>query len=267
MNISKSDTSLDTALDAIPKIFRTRIIQSYLKTKKNYLEAFHTLDWDSIGLSASKFAESTLRFLQTELTSTYIPFGQHIPNFPDECRKLIQLPTSAGHESLRIIIPRALVFLYTLRGKRGIGHVGGDVEANQIDASLIMKLLDWAICDLIRIFHKLSLEDAQNIVNTISTRTIPQVWEIGGKKRILRINLTFQEKVLLLAYTNVQEGVFIEDLFSWTEYSNFAQFQKKVLQPLHDKRLIEFDKELRIVYLSPLGIGHVEEQLLSDKDK
>lgn len=266
MNISKSNTSLDAALVGIPKIFRTRITQSYLKTKTKYLVAFHTLDWDTVGLSASKFTESTLRLLQNELTSTYIPFGQHIPNFPDECRKLIQLPASAGHESLRITIPRALVFLYTLRGKRGIGHVGGDVEANQIDASVIMKLLDWTICDLIRIYHNLSLEDAQNIVNAISTRTIPQVWEIAGKKRILRTDLTFQEKVLLLAYTNVQDGVFIEDLFSWTEYSHFTHFQKRVLQPLHDKRLIEFDKELRIVYLSPLGIRQAEEQLLS-KDK
>jgi len=266
MNTSKNNASLDTAFAGIPKIFRTRIIQSYLKTKKKYLEAFHTLDWDSIGLSASKFTESTLRVLQNELTSTHIPFGHHIPNFPEECRKLIQLPTSAGYESLRIIIPRALVFLYTLRGKRGIGHVGGDVEANEIDAAVIVKVLDWVICEFIRIYHKLSLEDAQNIVNSISTRTIPEIWEIAGKKRILRTELTFQEKVLLLAYTNIQDGVFIEDLFSWTEYSNLTLFQKKVLQPLHDKRLIEFDRELRIVYLSPLGIKQVEEKLLP-KDK
>src|SRR5262249_7365033 len=141
--------------------------------------------FDSAGLSSGKFTESIFRFLQHHLTGTYIPFGQHIPNFADESRKLIQLPATSGIESLRIIIPRALVYLYTLRGKRGIGHVGGDVEANAIDAATIVRVADWIICELIRVFHQLSLEEAQAVVDTLSTRNLPIVWEVSGKKRIL----------------------------------------------------------------------------------
>lgn len=124
-NISH-DPSLEDALINIPKVFRTRILKEYREIKKRYTAALYSSEFDAAGLSTGKFSETMLRFLQHALTGASTAFGKHIPNFPDECRKLIQLPNTAGNESIRIIIPRALVFLYTLRGKRGIGHVGGD---------------------------------------------------------------------------------------------------------------------------------------------
>ena len=197
-----------------------------------------------------------------ELTGSFIPFGKHIQNFPDEARRLVILPQSAGVESLRIIIPRALVFLYTLRGKRGIGHVGGDVEANEIDITTIVRLSDWIICELIRIFHGLSLEEAQGLVDALSSRNLPDIWEVGNKKRILREGLDYKEQVLLFAYTDIQGGVFVEDLFEWTEYSSLHVFKKSVLKSLHTKRLIEYDQELECAFLSPSGVQEVEEKLL-----
>lgn len=76
-----------------------------------------------------------------------------------------------------------------MRGKRGIGHVGGDVEANEIDATTVVRLCDWIICELIRIYHQMSLEEAQALVYTISERNIPDIWEVAGKKRVLRTGL------------------------------------------------------------------------------
>lgn len=156
MSTSQSP-ALDSALAKIPTNFRKRIVGSYLEMKHRLARSMYDSSFDTAGLSAGKFCESTLRFLQQTLTGSFTPFGQHIPNFPDACRSLVQLPQAAGLESLRIIIPRALVFLYTLRGKRGIGHTGGDVEANAIDAQTIVRVADWIVCELIRVYHSLSL--------------------------------------------------------------------------------------------------------------
>jgi hypothetical protein len=261
-NTSKNKSPLDEALGGVPALFRGRIIQAYLETKRRFGESTYNSSVDSAGLSVGKFSETVLRFLQQHLTSTHIQFGKHIPNFPDECRKLIQLPVASGLESLRVIIPRALVFLYTLRGKRGIGHVGGDVEANSIDLATIVRISDWVICELIRIFHGLSIEEAQGIVDALSTRAVPDIWEVAGKKRVLKQGLDFKQQVLLLTYSDIQGGVLSDDLFSWTEYSNFAMFKKNVLVALHQKKLIEYDKESEIIYLSPIGVKEVEEKLL-----
>jgi hypothetical protein len=48
-------------------------------------------------------------------------------------QKLTAAPKTAGAESERVILPRGLVFLYTMRNKRDFGHVGGDVDSNEID--------------------------------------------------------------------------------------------------------------------------------------
>ena len=159
-------------------------------------------------------------------------------------------------------MPRALVFLYTLRNKRGIGHVGGDVDANRIDAMTIARACDWIMCELIRVYHNLSLEEAQDLVDGLAQRSIPDVWHVAGKKRILRNDLDFKHKVLLLCYQESDNAVMSEDLFSWVEYSYFPMFKKKVLAPLHKERLVEYDRETESVTISPLGIKEVEENIL-----
>ncbi|MCW5896354.1 MAG: hypothetical protein KIT50_12200 [Bacteroidetes bacterium] len=255
---SKSKSPLNTALATVPATFRDKIVQSYLDLKQRHKEA----RYDSAGLAAGKFCESVLRLLQQLLTGSYTPFGQQIQNFADECRKLVQVPKTVGNESQRTILPRAIVFLYTLRNKRGIGHVGGDVDANPIDSVTIARTADWIMCELIRIHHGLSLEEAQAIVDTISARDIPTIWEVAGKKRVLQKGLEYKEQVLLLLYQDTQNGVLVEDLFDWTEYSNPVTFKKSVLQPLHDQRVIEYDKESEIVYISPVGNKEVEDKIL-----
>jgi len=262
MSTKKHRDRLDEALGNVPQKFRSRITADYLELKKRHARSQFDLTWDTPGLTVGKFCESVVRFLQHHLTGTYTHFGKHIPNFPDECRKLIHVPASAGVESLRVIIPRALVFLYTIRGKRGIGHVGGDVDANEIDAAVIVRVCDWIVAELIRVFHDLSLEEAQAIVDGVVERSIPLVWTIGGKKRVLRPELSYPDKTLLLLYTDLDFGVLIEDLFEWVEHSNKTDFKRRVLKSLHNAKRIEWDEDNDIAYLSPLGIQFVEEKLL-----
>src|SRR5207237_1199815 len=161
---SRSNSPLEMALANVPAQFRSKIVQYFLDVKKRLAEG----NDESLGLAAGKFSESVLRLLQHEILKSFIPFGQKIPDFAVECRKLIESPKAAGSESLRVVMPRALVFVYTLRNKRGIGHVGGDIDANHIDAMTIARTCDWIVCELIRVYHNLSLEDAQAIIDSVA---------------------------------------------------------------------------------------------------
>ena len=259
---TQASSALDAALQGIPKKFRSRILTAYLELKSRYARATYDGEWDTGGLSAGKFCEAVIRFLQKQLTGDNTRFGIHIQNFPDECRKLIQVDKTKGSESLRIIIPRALAFLYTLRGKRGIGHVGGDVEANAIDAVTIIRNCDWIVCELIRSFHSLSLEHAQEIVDSVASRQAPQVWSVGGKKRVLDRKLNYKQQTLLLLYSEPHSGVLAEDLFDWTGHSNQSVYRRDVLRPLHGDRLIEYDEIEGIVHVSPTGEAVVEREIL-----
>ena len=260
---SSAEKAFDIALAGVPKDIRRRISSSFVEVQRRYLEAIFTDDsYDSIGLSAGKFCEAVLRCLQHHLTGSHVPFGTHLKDFASECRKLEQQPSTAGPDSIRIIIPRALLFAYTVRNKRGIGHVGGDVDANRTDITAIQASVIWIVCELIRVFHGVSLEEAQALVDTLNTRKMPVVWEVMGRKRVLRTDLNFRDKTLLLLYTAQHDGILIEDLYDWVEYSSLSMFKRSVVGPLHKERLVEFDRETESVFISPLGLRYVEGTLL-----
>lgn len=259
MSTRSPNPILENALTKLPDNFRTRLIDSYLDLKKGFAENRH----DTAGLAAGRLCEVVIRFLQQRIFGTSTPFGSAISNFADECRKMITAPKTAGNESERVVLPRALVFLYTMRNKRGIGHAAGDVDANSIDMATMARVADWIVCELIRINHAISLEEAQDIIDGISVRQLPAIWEVAGKKRVLTDGLKARDQALLLLYSTQDSAVLIEDLYSWIEYSNFAVFKNKVIRALHQDRLLEFDEDSDAVTLSPKGAAYVEEKLLN----
>ena len=178
MSTLKPRSPLDAALANIPAEFRNRIVKSYLELKARHAESKH----DAAGLSAGKFCESVVRLLQHELKKQFTPFGQRILSLSDECDSFAKLPRAAGNDSLRIVIPRAVSLLYTLRNKRGIGHVGGDVDANAIDGMTISRVADWVMCELIRVFHKMSLEEADALVSSLASRDMCRVHDFVSSR-------------------------------------------------------------------------------------
>jgi hypothetical protein len=108
MSIDPAPISLDTALSCLPKILRNRLIKNYTALKSNALENRH----DSIGHQAGKLAEVLIRIVQHTLTSTFVPLSADLPNFKTECEKIERLPKTSGPEGLRVLMPRALLFLY-----------------------------------------------------------------------------------------------------------------------------------------------------------
>lgn len=129
MSTAKSNSPLEAALAGIPTTFRTRIIKFYLELKARHAEGKH----DAAGTSAGKLCETVVRLIQQELNGTFTPFGQQINNMSLECENFAKTPKTSGNDLLRLVLPKAISLVYTLRNKRGLGHVGGDVDANAID--------------------------------------------------------------------------------------------------------------------------------------
>ena len=258
MSTSKNSSSLEVALAGVDASFRSRLIGAYIGLKDAVRDGRH----DLAGLNTGKLCEVCLRFLQQEITGSHIAFDKPIPNFADECRNLITAKASTHvPESLRVVVPRALVFAYTMRNKRGIGHVGGDVDANKIDVATMTRITDWIVCELIRVYHDLSLEQAQELVDGLAARETVDIWEVGGKKRVLRSDLTLKQRTLLLLHADPTTAVREEDLCSWIECERAAVYRRDVLRPLHAARLVEFDETAALIHISPLSIKEVEERI------
>lgn len=170
-------------------------------------------------------------------------------------------PNRTGDRSLRIMIPRLLPVLYEIRNNRNVGHVGGDVNPDHMDAEAVQSMASWLMAELVRIFHGVSTAEAEQTVDALVERKSPLIWDIEGKKRILDHKMPAKDQSLLFLHQGVG-WVEVAQLVKWIEYSNPTAFRAKVLKPMHDQRLIEYDDINRRARISPKGAKDVEARLL-----
>ena len=248
-------------LHALPDELRAHLVLLYNELSVNF--AHHR--YKPAELNAAHFCEIVFRILEwhTSDGKTYTPFGQNIGNF-NSFEKL-----STYSDSIRMHIPNVIKSIYTIRNKRGVGHIGNGVNPNLMDATLVITCADWVMAEIIRIFHNLTLEEAQKIVDNLVTNRIPIIWQVGdtGRRRILNppgYNLTAKDKVLLLMYDAKPEPVSVKDLLRWSEYKNPSRFRSEVLPELHEAGSIDYDKETDLVHISKLGLDYAEKNLPHD---
>jgi hypothetical protein len=170
-------------------------------------------------------------------------------NFVDACKKLEQR-TAAPH-SFRILIPRALPALYDVRNNRGVGHVGGDVDPNHMDATLVLGMANWVLAELVRVFHSLSIPEAQRVVDSLAERRIPIVWVGGTTKRVLNTKLKIPDQMIVLIASE-PGAVSVDALFDWLDYDDRAYFIR-TLRRFHKVRLINLSNDEKTLQLLPPG--------------
>jgi hypothetical protein len=246
---------LSAVLAAIPQGLRDPLLAEYNSIVSHYLEA----KWKPSELSGGLFCEIVYTILDGYGRNSYAAKPTKPNDFPSACRTLEQHANSP--RSFRILIPRALPALYEVRNNRNVGHVGGDVDPNEMDASLVLHTTTWVMAELIRVLHQLYMKDAQAIVDKLIERKTPLVWDSGTVKRVLIPTLKRPKQILvLLAATS--GAVTCSDMRNWIEEDNEAYF-KKVLGALHGNRLIEWNMSQNTITLLPPGTTEAEEIIRS----
>lgn len=250
----------DSALRSLPSGLRTELLACFRSIVTNYIEG----RWEPSELNGGKFCEVVFSIIEGALSGAFPSTSTKPSNIVAACRALESRPANSnlvGDRSFRILIPRLLPYLYEIRNNRGVGHVGGDVNPNRADAEATLTTSSWIMAELVRIFHGIEVVDAQEVVDALVIRRHPLIWKDGNLRRVLEPSMKKAEQVLALLYS--EEGwTNPENLRVWVEYANSTQFKTKVLQPLHKKRLIEYDRDAASVKITPLGARHVEARVL-----
>ncbi len=241
----------------LPKPLVYNLEKRYTGLKRNFIEG----RFEPSELNGAKFCEVVLRILQWYVSTgnNYIPFGTKINNFDQEMKKFES--QSNFPDSIRFHVPNILRALYTIRNKRGVAHIGGDVDPNHMDASFVISSADWIMAELVRLFHNIDTLEAQKIVESLVTKNIPLIWSLNGKKRVLNPKLKFKETTLALLYSEYPNIVPEDILFEWVEHSNLSVFRRDILKFCHKERLLEYYPEKGEVIISPIGIKFVEDNI------
>jgi hypothetical protein len=190
------------------------LLRAYSELKINYYLGKHKPS----ELEGSHFAEVVIRLLQLAATGKYIPLGESLPKFDvRELDRYAQLPSANQPDSIRIHIPRAVFAIYGIRNRRGVGHVGGDVNPNLSDASLIVATCDWILAEIISLYYTSSREEAQKLVDTLVTRKVSLIQDFDGFLKVLNPKLSVPKQVLVLLYHRAAAGASKQELRQWVK--------------------------------------------------
>jgi hypothetical protein len=250
----------DIVIANVPAALRDELLRTYREIMSNYIER----RWEPSELNGGKFCEAAYSIVSGAVSGTFPTSATKPPDMLKACRALEGEPAlvgRAGDRSLRILIPRALPVLYEVRNNRGVGHIGGDVDPNHMDAELVQGMATWVLAELVRIFHGLGPEEAQQVVEGLVERKTPLVWNAGGLKRVLNPKMTAKDQVLLLLHHS-SGAMSVDDLLRSVEYRSASDFRSKVLTPLHKARMIEYDRARNDATISPAGARYVESTIL-----
>lgn len=241
-----------------PKKLVSKLIYHYTSLKSHFMQ--NRLEPGE--LNGAKFAEVVFRLIQyaTDPQHQYTSLKQSLPSLDTLVTLFQQLPKTFD-DSLRLHIPRALRSIYGLRSKRGVGHTG-EIDANLMDATVVMAVCDWVMAELIRLYHDCSADEAQNIVDRLVKRSIPVIYDRDGIKTLLK-QMPYDEATLLFLHHEGEKDVPIGDLCKWVGYPNVTIFRDGILRKLHAEKKIYLDEKARLCRILPPGLQFVEENSLS----
>lgn len=229
--------------------FGLDLTHGILETFQDLLNAYSIGSWKLSGLDAGHFVEAVRRAIEFELFAISASTSAPVSRFTEQVLKNYE-GVVGKDESLRILIPRVLYSMYTIRNKRGVGHQGV-VSPNAMDASLVIHSAKWVLAELVRLKSNLQPGQTQQLVDSITQRELPVVWKTGHIIRVLNPRIKTRDQVLLLL---LSEGSMHEkELLSVTEYVHATRF-RSLLVELHKERLIEYDKGTGNCQLSPTGV-------------
>lgn len=235
----------------LPVTLRDELLAEYQQIVTNYYEG----RWGPSELSAGRFCEVAYTIIRGRADGNYPSNGSKPTPFDAKCRAL-ESETSL-ERGLRLLASRILPALYEIRNNRDSGHVGGEVNSNEMDAAYALSASSWILAELIRVFHNTTTEEAEQAVRQVSEIRSPAIWSNGDVRRVLKDGLKLQDEVLLLVASagNCTEA----ELIKWTETSN-PTYLRKIIYNLHRSRLIEASNK-ESIHTTPKAASRVRELL------
>ncbi len=210
--------SLTSMLDTLPEGLRKELLDAFNQIVKNFRER----RWGPSELNGGKLCEVVYTILKGYGDGKYPAKAAKPKNMVLACQKL-ETEAAGAPRSIRIHIPRMLIALYEIRNNRNVGHVGGDVDPNHMDAVCVLQMAKWIMAELVRVLHNVPTEEATAIVDGLADRETPLIWEVKGKKRVMSTGLTMRANALLLLHAS--SGPVAEaDLVSWIETQTGVRF-------------------------------------------
>jgi hypothetical protein len=178
--------------------FEARHIDACLKYFLEATNKYISQDWDGVALKAGKLVEAITKALMLYCGKTPPPNTRHF-KAGVELRNLESL--GSHPDVVRIVIPRACLFIYEVVNNRGGRHDAGEIDANEMDAKTVIPLMSWILAEMVR-FCSIGGDTnaAMSLIEELTNKVYPYFEDIDGRSYVNIDKLSAADIALLLLY-------------------------------------------------------------------
>ncbi|KKU50093.1 MAG: hypothetical protein UY47_C0004G0048 [Parcubacteria group bacterium GW2011_GWB1_49_7] len=235
----------------LPKQLVSELLEAYGEVKSNYyLNKFRPNE-----VEGGRFCEAAFRILEEQAFGKHTSIGKQL-----DTEKLIarlqNIPFGQQSESVRLHLPRTLRLIYDIRNKRDAAHLADGIDPNPQDATFVVAACDWVLAELVRLYHSISPQEAQKIVENIIERKSLVVQDFDGFLKTLKPSWGPRERLLATLYQRGKSGATPEELASWLKPSQRANINRTLGYLEHENDLIILKDNLYMI--TNRGIKYVE---------
>lgn len=170
-----------TINELLKDAFSSTHVDAAVKHFRNMVEDYQKSEWADATSKGGKFIEAALKALWVKAGET-VPAARAF-SAGKIIDQLQQKPASTGMpDTLRLTLPRASRFAYEIASNRGARHDAHEIDANEMDANIVVAVCSWMLSEMVRFSQKnLDLKSAKEIVEGLMRRKFPFTEEIDGR--------------------------------------------------------------------------------------
>ena len=227
------------------------LLAAYQEAKSNFYQGGKRLS----AVEGGRFCEAAFRLLEEAIHGGFTPLSKKI-DAEKISRDLAQTPVGSFPDSIRLHIPRTLRVVYDIRNNRNAAHLADGIDPNLQDAVLVASALDWVLAEFLRLWHNVSADEAQDIVEQLVTRKAPVIQDFDGYLKVLNPDLTAGDHIMVLLYQCGAAGATFFQLYDWAR-PNMRQNLARTIRRLDDQLAYVHSTDKKIE-ISLLGREYVE---------
>ncbi len=231
------------------------LLEAYVEAKKNFYLGGLRLS----AVEGGRFCEAAYRLLEERTAGAFTCLGKQLDVERTQSR-LSNLPVGSHPDAIRLHIPRALRVIYDIRNNRDAAHLADGIDPNTQDATIVVSNLDWVLAEFVRLYHTVSPNAAQQIVESLITRKAPAVQNFDGFLKVLNPRLKASDYILLLLYECGGSGASLQDLDEWAKPSMRKNLKRTVDQLVNDRAFVH--KAGSVYLITQSGIIDVDRRKL-----
>jgi hypothetical protein len=192
--------------------FPAKHVGALLKHYDEATEKFSIDEWDGVALKVGKFVEAVTKSLVLYCGRTLPANARHF-SAGQELRRLEQQVDQSYGDVVRLVIPKACLFMYEVVNNRGGRHDPGEIDANEMDAKVIVPMMQWVLAELVR-FCSVGKDTsaAANLIDGITNKVYPAFEDLDGRTYVTGAGHSAPDVGLLLLHQKYPGRISRKDL-------------------------------------------------------